>query len=79
MEDNKMSKKMNPMHKSLVAKVRKVNREAANWIRYEAPKMKSFVPSTDELILSFIWSYSPQGYEYWNGIFKKIGGIWCPI
>ena len=77
--NNKMYKKMNPMHKSLVAKVRKVNREAANWLRDEAPKIKGFDPSTDDLNLSFVWSFSPQGHEYWNGIFQKIGGIWWHI
>ena len=71
-----MSKKMNPMHKSLVAKVRKVDKEAANWIRDEAPKS---YPSTDKLNHSFIWYFSPQGHKYWKGIFEKIGGIWGKI
>lgn len=70
-----MAKKMNPAHKSLVAKVRKVNREAANWLRDEAPKMKSFSP-TNRLSLAFVWADSPQGHEYWSYIFEKIDGNW---
>lgn len=68
-----MAKKMNPMHKALVAKVRKVNREAANWLRDEAPKMKSFTPFTDKLNHAFHWRRSTQGHDYWKDIFEKIG------
>ena len=64
---------MNPAHKSLVAKVRKVNREAANWLRDEAPKMDSFIP-TSSLSYAFEWDASPQGDEYWSNIFKKVYG-----
>lgn len=70
-----MAKKMNPSHKSLVAKVRKVNREAANWLRDEAPKMDSFIPAS-RLSYAFEWDASPQGHEYWSYIFEKIDGNW---
>ena len=68
-----MAKKMNPAHKSLVAKVRKVNREAANWLRDEAPKMDSFYPSS-RLLYAFVWRDSPQGHEYWSDVFEKVYG-----
>jgi hypothetical protein len=75
-EDKTMAKKMHPMHKALVAKVRKVNREAANWIRDEAHKIKMFNAHTDDLKESFTWYFSPQGRNYWKDIFEKIGGKW---
>lgn len=57
--------------KSLIKRVEKIDPEAARWLKKEAYKLNSFDVG-DDLTDCFCWDRSPQGYNYWFLINKKL-------
>ena len=51
----------------LVNKVKKVDKEAAKYLREEAPKLKDFGLGKN-LSWCFIWEDTPQGHKYWQRV-----------
>jgi len=56
----------------LVAKVMRIDTEAAEYMMIKATKMPSF-SFKSRLDTSFVWENSPQGWRYWNDIAIKLG------
>ena len=63
--------------RELIAKVREIDRDAADYLENEAPKLKSYIHRDKrcrgrELISIMIWSETPQGVSYWSELAEKL-------
>lgn len=59
-------------YKELTAKVSKIDKSAAKYMREQAPKeLRDFV-YCGELNSSFIWGDTPQGHDFWENIYDKL-------
>lgn len=59
-------------YNDLCERVYKIDRDAAEYMRKEAIKLKNF-EYFGFLIMSFRFEDTPQGFEYWNNISIKLG------
>jgi hypothetical protein len=64
--------KLTREYRSLVARVRKIDKEAADYMLYSASALPCFVDDRS-LVNSFAWDDTPQGHSYWSEIFTKLG------
>ena len=55
----------------LICTVSKLDKTAACYMKEEAVKLKSFQYNS-ALSSAFDWSKTPQGFEYWNNVDKRI-------
>lgn len=58
----------------LIHRVRKINPEAANWLRDVAPTMGDSFDPCGDLSDCFWWCMTPQGHMYWKEIDNKLKG-----
>lgn len=59
-------------YEALTAKVFKIDKSAARYMREQAPKeLRDFV-YCGELNSSFIWGDTPQGHNFWENIYDKL-------
>ena len=65
-----MKPKLAQAYRDLCKKVWRVDRKAHYYLLNKAPLLKGF-KSSDYLCVCFLWSGTPQGYEYWH----KIGSL----
>ncbi len=57
-------------HNQLIERVAEFDREAAKWLKDEAPKMCCV--QCGDLSRTMNWRDTPQGWEYWNSINTQI-------
>ena len=58
----------------MIASVRKVNRFAANWLRFAIKNnmlKKANLTDKSKLLEAFSWEDTPQKCEYWYNIWKE--------
>jgi len=60
----------------LLRRLRKIDPEAADWLRDEAPKLGKEINYTDgwRLGMIMIWHSTPQGHDYWAKLARLLGG-----
>jgi len=56
----------------LIKQVSKINKEASEYIKDEAPKLDSYTEFSANLMGMFFWDETPQKYKYWNDIHKEL-------
>ena len=56
----------------LIERVAKIDVNAAKYMISEAPNLRSFISDTTSLLTAFVFSDTPQGFEYWMHIAKKL-------
>ena len=59
-------------YQELIERVRKIDKEAAEYLERDAPVLKSFAPA-DNLHACFIWATTPKGEQYWNNLSYLLG------
>ena len=60
-------------YEALMAKVAKIDKGAARYMRKHAPNLKDFVYDR-ELVCCFVWDDTPQGHDFWENIYDKLNG-----
>ena len=55
----------------LVARVLRIDKKAAEYLLKKAPNLECFDYS-DIVLGCFVWTASPQGYEYWRDIHNRL-------
>ena len=58
-------------YEALTAKVSKINKGAARYMRKHAPDLKDFVYH-GKLNCCFVWDDTPQGHAFWENIYDKL-------
>lgn len=59
-------------YRELVEKVRAIDPAAAEYMLTGALDLPSFSGDAQRLDEAFIWSHSPHGHKYWQGIYGTI-------
>lgn len=64
------------MTNELINEVKKINRQAAIFLKRQIPlimqRQNKCIYLDDKLANCFIWSDTPQGFNYWNNIIDKL-------
>lgn len=63
-------------YEALCKKVEAVDADAAAYMRSEEARALWDFQALEDLKACFTWSYTPQGFEYWDKIHDAIGGTW---
>src|SRR6266581_2031390 len=61
-------------HIGLIARVRLVDEDAADYLLYKAPTTKHY-KKDDILTACIVWDDSPQGFDFWYEVNKKLNGM----
>ena len=56
----------------LAAKVSKINKGAARYMRKRAPKDLEVFAYSGKLMACFVWSNTPQGHGFWRDINNQL-------
>ena len=59
-------------YNELAAKVSKINKGAARYMRKHAPKELDSFAYFGELDGCFIWCDTPQGHDFWESIWNQL-------
>lgn len=60
-------------YEDLCKRVEAIDKKAAEYMRGDARKMRSFYENKD-ISVCFLWRHTPQGWQYWNNIDDILNG-----
>ena len=66
---------------TMIERIRVLDPEAAEYIENEAPVLESYDKNGITLLGLFLFSETPQGFEYWNNLNERLfyeGDKRCP-
>lgn len=65
-------------YKGLIERVRRIDRQAAEYLENEAPSLMWFLYDA-KLGRCFLWCETPQGHDYWERINELLAGPFSEI
>lgn len=74
--DNDPTTFLNPLeyYNKLIDAVREIDKEAADYLEFEAPKLRDWSPSRN-LSGVMYWKETPQGGRYWANIYDDLYAV----